>query len=142
MNPDSYETLVAEPAGANEKAAHEEPQDSNGARQGEDGCKREVESPEYAVRREKADPEPHRDVIEGDQREGAEAPEDKGMREPWQWALANHFRLAEDFGKELPDPPPEGRKMEAGILFRFENEINNSTEASPEKRARSDDQNG
>jgi hypothetical protein len=64
------------------------------------------------------------------------------MGEPGQRALANHLRLAEDFGEELPDPPPDGRKMKAGILFRFENEINNPTEPVPKKRARSDDENG
>ncbi len=142
MNPDSYEALSPSQRGRTKKRRTKSPRIPTRARQGEHGCKTEVESTEHSGRRQKAYPKSNRNVIQGDQREGTKAPEDEGMREPGQRPLANHLGLAKDFGEKLPGPLPDGRKMEAGILFRLENEVNNPAEPPPEQHARSDDQNG
>ena len=73
--------LVAEPARADEKPADEKAEDADGASQRKHGGEIEVESAEHACRRKKAYAESAGDVIQRDERKGAEAPEDKGMGE-------------------------------------------------------------
>jgi hypothetical protein len=40
-------------------------------------------------------------MIDRDQREGAEAPEDQGMGKPGQRPLTDHFPLTEDFPQKV-----------------------------------------
>ena len=78
-------------------------------------------------------------MIEGDEGEGAESPEDEGVGEAGQGAFADDFRLADDLPEEVPDAAAES-EVEAGILFRFEDAVENEAETSPEERGGSDDE--
>ena len=71
-------------------------------------------------------------MVERDQGEGAEAPEDKGVGEAGERALADDFGLAENFPEEIPDAAAEGEEVEASVFFRFEDFVENHAEAAPE----------
>ena len=61
-------------------------------------------------REKKRQAEAGRDVVERDQREGAESPEDEGVRESGQRALADHFALQQHFPDEFADARAERRE--------------------------------
>ena len=56
-------------------------------------------------------------MIQRDQGKGAESPEDKGMRQARQGALADDFGLAHDFPEEIPDAAADGEEVEAGVFL-------------------------
>ncbi len=102
--------LFAQPFGADEEAADEEAEDADGAGHGEGGGKVEVEAADSARGREKAEAEAHGEVVERDQRKGAEGPEDEGVGQARQRALADDFGLAEHFPDEVADALAEGKR--------------------------------
>ena len=55
-------------------------------------------------------------MIQRDQGEGAESPEDEGVREAGQRALADDFGLAETSQKKSQMRLPTGARLEVGIL--------------------------
>ena len=73
-----------------------------------------VEAAEAALRREEAQAEARREMIHGDQRERAEAPEDERVRQAGQRPLLDHFALRHHFPKKLPDARPERLHVEIG----------------------------
>jgi hypothetical protein len=79
----------------------------------------EVEAADEARGIEKADAEAGGEVVERDEREGEEAPEDEGVGDAGQRALADDFGLAEDFPEEIPDALADGEEMEAGVFARL-----------------------
>jgi hypothetical protein len=56
-------------------------------------------------------------VVERDQGKGAEGPEDEGVGEAGQRALADDLGLAEDFPEEVPDALADGEEVEAASFF-------------------------
>jgi hypothetical protein len=56
-------------------------------------------------------------MVERDQGEGAESPEDEGVGDAGQGALLNDFRLEHHFGEEIPDALADGLEGEAGVGF-------------------------
>ena len=62
--------------------------------------------------------EPDCAMVERDQGKGAESPEDKGVGEAGEGALADDFCLAHDFPDEVPDASADGGEVEAGVFFR------------------------
>ena len=61
------------------------------------GGEPEVEAAEEALGRKEAESEAGGEVIEGDEGEGAESPEDEGVGDAGEGALANDFGLETDF---------------------------------------------
>ncbi len=109
--------LFAEPSGAEEEAADEEAEDADGAGSGEDGGEVEVEAANGAGGIEKGESEGVGAVVERDQRKGAEGPEDEGVGEAGERALADDFGLEEDFPDEVADALADGEEVEARRLF-------------------------
>jgi hypothetical protein len=72
------------------------------------------------------------EVVERDQSEGAESPEDEGVGDAWQRALGDHFRLEHHFGEEVPDAFADGVKRETGIRFGRADFAHYFSEAMPE----------
>ncbi len=48
-------------------------------------------------------------MVQRDEGEGAESPEDKCVRDAGEWALADDFGLEEDFRYEVPDAAADWR---------------------------------
>ena len=71
-------------------------------------------------------------MVERDQRKGAEGPEDKGVRQAGERALANDFGLEEHLPDEVPDAFAEGEEMKAGIFLRLQDFVEDDAEAPPE----------
>ena len=78
-------------------------------------------------------------MVQRDQREGQEGPEDEGMGEAGERELADDFGLAENFPEEVPDALAQREEVEAGISFRFEDFIEDYAEAPPEEVAGGDE---
>jgi hypothetical protein len=132
----------SEPARPDQEPANEEAKDADGAAQSKCRGEPEVKAPPKAVRRKKANPEAHRSVVQGNQDEGAESPEDKGMGQAREWPLADDFGLAEDLGNELPNAAADWSELEIGVLFRMEDAAKDRPESLPEERAGSEGQAG
>jgi hypothetical protein len=81
-------------------------------------------------------------VVERDKREGAEGPEDGGVGESGERALANNFGLEEDFPDEVADAPGDGEEVKAWILFGFEDFREDDAEAAPECPSRGEGEGG
>ena len=109
--------FLAEPAGAHEEAADEEAEDADGASSGKCGGELGVEAAEEAGGIEESEAEANREVIEGHEGEGAESPEDEGVGDAGQGALADDFGLAEHFPEEVPDAFADGSEAEARVFF-------------------------
>jgi len=131
--------LFAEPFGSNEKAANEEAEDSHGAGQCESGGEVEIDASDGAVGREKPDAEADRAVVKRDQGEGQEGPEYEGVGEAREWAFADDFGLAKHLPEEVPGALADGEEVKAGVFFRFEDFVEDHTEAAPEEIGRGED---
>ena len=126
--------LFAQPARADEEAADEEAEDADGAGEGEGRGGVEVDAAEPACRVQKGEAEAVGPVVQRDQNKGAEAPEDEGVGQAGQGALADDFGLAEDFGEEVPRAAAHVIEVEAGIFPRLENPVQDRPKAAPEER--------
>ncbi len=56
-------------------------------------------------------------MVERNQGKGAETPEDEGMRQAGQRALANDFGLEEHFPDKIPNALADGKEVKAGSFF-------------------------
>jgi hypothetical protein len=54
------------------------------------------------------------------------------MREAGQRALADDFGLEEHFTDKIPNAFADGKEMEAGVFLRFQDFVEDDTEAMPE----------
>ena len=76
-------------------------------------------------------------MVERDQGEGAEGPEDEGVGQAGEGALADDLGLAEHLPDELPDSLADREEAKAGILLRFQDFVEDEAEAAPEGSGRS-----
>jgi hypothetical protein len=88
----------------------------------------------------KSDAEADRGVIQGDQSEGAESPENEGMGEPGQGSLLDDLSLADHFPEEIPCTASKGGELEVGVFSGVDNFMKNGTEPAPEERSGADDE--
>ncbi len=102
--------LLAQPLGPDEKTADEKPENPRGAGQGEDGGKIRVKAAKPAGGIQKTNSKPHGEVVQRDQRKGAEAPEDEGVGQAGKRALANDFGLAEHLPDKFPHAAGRGER--------------------------------
>ena len=72
-------------------------------------------------------------MVEADQGEGEESPEDEGVEEAREWALADDLGLAEDFPEEIPSAFADMGEMKAGIFARLEDLVEDDAETLPEE---------
>ena len=56
-------------------------------------------------------------MVDGNQRERAESPEDEGVRQTRQRPLADDFPLQQDFPNEIADTAPTGWMVNSGSFF-------------------------
>ena len=82
---------------------------------------------------EETDSEADGEVVQRDEGEGAESPEDEGVGEAGQGALADDFGLADDFPEEVPDAFADGREAEFGVFSGFEDSLEDWAETTPEQ---------
>ena len=75
-------------------------------------------------------------MIESDQCEGAEAPEDEGVRESGKRTLADDLRLGCNFNQELPDARSDRIQIEIGSGARAFYDIEDALKTTPEQRGR------
>ncbi len=130
----------AEPTRAHQEPADEKPEDSKRAGYGK-GCGYiEIESPDRTLWVEESEAKADCNVIQGDQCEGAESPENKGVGQSGQGALADDFSLAKHFPEEVPHPLTYGCETKIGVLFGLEDALENGSESPPEKYAGSNNQ--
>ena len=122
--------FLTKPSGAHEEATDKEAEDADGAGGGECGREVGVEATEEAGGIEESQAEADSEVIEGDESEGAESPEDEGVGEAGERALANDLGLAEDFPEEVPDAFTDGSEAEVRIFSGFENAIEDGGESA------------
>src|SRR6185437_7242479 len=127
---------------ADEESPHKQPENAHRACRRERRCEIEVEAAEEARGIEKASPEPNGTVVERDQGEGAESPEDERVRQSRQRSLPNDLGLAEDLGEEIPCAPGDMVEVKARVLAGGENPAQDRPEAAPEQRQRSHNQKG
>ena len=80
-------------------------------------AKSEVEAAKAAGGVQKAEAKPHGEVVQRDQRKGAEAPEDEGVGQAGQRALADDFGLAEHLPDKVPDAAADGKEAGSRRLF-------------------------
>jgi len=132
--------LLAEPLGAHEETADEEAENARGAGQGEDGGEVKVEAAKEACGGEKAQAETDGEVVQRDQGKGAESPEDEGVRQAGQRALADDLGLKGYFPEEIPEALADGEEAEAGVFFGLENFGEDNAEPEPEGRDGGGDQ--
>ncbi len=81
-------------------------------------------------------------MVQGNEGEGAESPEDEGVGQAGKRALADHFGLAEDFPEEIPDALADGEEMEGGVFLRLQDFVQDNAETTPEEVGGGDDQGG
>src|ERR1700679_1499387 len=117
------------------KAMKPDPQGSFAPGHGQGCGKVKVEGANEAIGPEEADAEAHRAMVEGDQSKGQKCPEDQGMGQPGEGALANDLGLAENFPEEIRDAFGNGEKMEVGVFFRLEDLVEDLPEPTPEQVA-------
>ena len=108
--------LSSQPYRTHEEAAYKESGDGDRYQQREDRSKPEVEATNVAIGIEEAKPEAGREVVQRDESEGEEAPEDEGVCEAGKRALLDDLGLAEHLPEEVPDPPADRSDVEVGIL--------------------------
>jgi hypothetical protein len=68
-------------------------------------------------------------VVEGDEAESAEAPEDEGVEEARERPFLNHFGLAEDFPEEVPDAAADRGELEVRVRLGGAEEFDDRREA-------------
>src|SRR5260370_14827606 len=126
----------AEPLGAKHEAPESETRDGNRDRDGERGGEIEVESSENSVAREEMQADALREVVDGDEREGAESPEDEGVRESGQRALADHCALQQHFPDEVANAPSGRLQSKFRILLGAQDGSPDFAESQPEAESR------
>ena len=87
---------------------------------------------------QKWEPETCCQVIERDEREGAETPEDEGMGNAGERPLPDDLALADYFGEKLPKAMTYGTNPKIGVFLRREDSVQYFLEANPEQRQRRD----
>ena len=73
-------------------------------------------------------------MVEGDEGEGEESPEDEGVGDAGERALADDFGLAEDFPDEVADAPGDGVERPAEVFAGGEDVAEDRGEAEEEER--------
>ena len=124
--------VSAEPNWPHEKASDKEAGDGDCYAHGESCGKEEIEGAEPAVAQDEGVSDADGKVVQRDQPESAESPENEGVRDAGEGALLDDFRLQEDFGKEIPDSLAEGLKGEAWVGFGGLDYADDFSEAPPE----------
>src|SRR5262249_41210109 len=127
---------LPQPARAQNEAAESEIEDAgcNGNRDQRD--KPHVDAAKNVLAAEEGKAEAKREVIEGDQREGEEAPEDEGVSDAGDGPLGDDFGLKKDFPDEIGDAPREIAEGETGIRFCGRDDRGDSAETSEKKPGR------
>ena len=72
-------------------------------------------------------------MIEADEGEGEESPEDEGVGEAGERALADDLALAEDLPEEVPDAAADGLEGEVRVFFGAEDGAEDGAEAPEEE---------
>ena len=75
-------------------------------------------------------------MVQGHQGESEESPEDEGVGEAGNWALADDLRLEEDFANKRPDAFRDGRERPAQVFASGEDSAQDGGEAQEEKCGR------
>ena len=73
------------------------------------------------------------EMVQRDQGEGEESPEDEGVGEAGQRALADDFGLADDFADERPDAVGDRAQGEAEVLLRAKDVAQDRGDAEEEE---------
>ena len=123
---------LAQPLGPHQKSPHKENGDACRAGDGKDRRKIEINSSHASRRIEEAKAENHRAVIQCNQREGAERPENESVRHAHERPLADHLRLQQHLPDEVPHPFADRKEMKIRIIFRLQNFSEDGPEAPPE----------
>src|SRR5581483_59248 len=113
----------AQPFRLHQESADEQPGNRYGDGDRPDRDEAEIEAAERALVREEGETESGSEVIQGDQREGAESPEDEGMRKSGKRPLLDDLALRHDFPKELADARTQRRDGEIRRLARASNDL-------------------
>src|ERR1035438_9886830 len=124
----------AEPFGPHQEAPHEQSRDGDSDSDRPYGYKSEIETAERGPRRKEWETESRSQVIQGDERECAEAPEDESVREARQGPLADHFALRHHLPKKLGDARTEGRHGEIGSDARAADDVQYAVQPDPKTR--------
>jgi len=114
-----------------QEASDEEVKDRDAASEGEKSCEIEVETAKNATRREKSNAERGGAVIERDQGECTEGPEDEGVGEAGERALADNLGLAENLPEEVPKALAKMSEMKTGVWFGAENALEDKVKSLP-----------
>ena len=122
----------AQPLGPRNEPPHKQSEDAHCAGRREQSGKIEIELPHSPCRIEKPKPENRCTVVQRDQREDAERPEDQRVRYARQRPFTNDFALEQHFEDKIPHSPADGEQMKARILFRLEDLRENRPESPPE----------
>ena len=109
--------FLAKPYGADDEAADEEAENSDGAGGGEDCCEPEIKSADLTRGIEEADSEDCGAMVDRDECKGAEGPEDEGVGQAGGGALTDDFGLEEHFEYEIANARGEREEMEAGVFL-------------------------
>ena len=72
-------------------------------------------------------------MIGGDQPEGAEAPENEGVRDAGEWPLRDHLGLEHDLPQEFPDAPHHRVQVKIRRRARIMDYRQHGAEAPPEQ---------
>ncbi len=123
---------LAEPARLHQEAADGETGDGDGDGDGEERGESEIETAEPALAREKIDVEALSEMVDGDQAERAEAPEDEGVGDAGKRALPDDFGLADHFPKECPGALVDVAEVEVRVALRSPDALPHIAEAKPE----------
>ena len=73
-------------------------------------------------------------MVECDQGEGEESPEDEGVEEAGDGALTDDLGLAEDLGEEGPEAGAEGVEGEVGVGFGAADGVEDGQQAAEKER--------
>ena len=142
MKPDSQESFLPSQRGRTRKRRIKRPRMLAAQARAKSAAEIEIEAAEEPGGVQKADAEADGAMVERDEGEGEKRPEDEGVGEAGQRALADDFGLAEDFPEEVPDALADGEEVEAGVFFRFEDLAQDHAEATPEAIGGGEDEAG
>ena len=143
MTPDSGDTSPSQ-RGRTTKRRTKSPAMRHRHRHGPHRHEAEIEPAESRrSRRQERQAEARGDVVDRDQRERAEAPEDEGVRQARQRPLPDHLPLQHHFPQELADARAERRDLEIRRFARADRMIFRTfAEPPPEQRQRGNQDHG
>ena len=131
-----FRRQLPEPHRAHEEAADEQARYGHRHRHGPYRHKPEIEPANGGFSGEKARAERACEVVDSDQRERAETPEDECVGQAGQGPLADHLRLRHHLPKELADARAQRRHLEIGGGARAADGLEHFAKSQPEQRQR------